>query len=128
LRIIPDQNRPERVGRDLVGHEVTTARQMVWSDLTNGDLLSAAEANGFDVSLTADKRIRYQQSLAERRIALPALSLNSLAVLLQHLGLMQSAVDRAGTGTYEKVDIPCPRWSGGHHPALERGCRTLLCC
>ena len=70
--------------------------------------MNAAEAGGFEVLLTADKRIRYQQNLRDRRIALVVLSLNSLTVLLQHFGLVQGAVDRAAVGTYEEVDIPRP--------------------
>ncbi len=49
---------------------------MQWAMLENGDLLSAAEDAGFDVMLTADKNISYQQNLAGRRLALVVLSTN----------------------------------------------------
>jgi hypothetical protein len=47
-----------------------------WEALTNGDLLAAAEADGFELLITADKNIRYQQKLTERTIALIVLSTN----------------------------------------------------
>jgi hypothetical protein len=52
---------------------VTDARERGWEKLTNGDLLSAAEEAGFDMLLTADKNMSYQQNLSARRIALVVL-------------------------------------------------------
>ena len=49
-----------------------TAAQQHWDTLENGDLLSAAEAAGFEVFLITDKNMRYQQNLAGRTIAVPA--------------------------------------------------------
>ncbi len=51
-------------------HEVATAAEREWSDLSNGDLISAAEQAGFDVIVTTDRNIRYQQNLSSRRIAI----------------------------------------------------------
>lgn len=109
MRLLLDQNCPERVGQRLVGHAATPARNLGWDRLSNGELLAAAEAAGFELLLTADQGIRYQQNLAGRRIALVVLSLNSRTVLLQHLGLIQAAVDRATPGSYEEVEIPLPK-------------------
>jgi len=60
----------------LEGHTVRTAAQEGWDKLRNGDLLTAAEEAGFDLSLTTDKDIRYQQNLAGRksRLWFPAVS------------------------------------------------------
>ena len=93
VRVVLDQNCPERIGRELVGHEVIPARILGWDRLTNGDLLTAAEAAGFDLLLTADQGIRYQQNLRGRHIAVVVLSLNKLASLMTHRDLVQAAVD-----------------------------------
>ncbi len=54
----------------LLGHEVETAYIRGWSQLVNGALISAAENDGFDLVITTDKGIRYQQNLSGRNIAL----------------------------------------------------------
>lgn len=108
MLLILDQNFPKPVARALTGHTFKTAYDMGWADLENGDLLTAAEAAGFDLMLTADKRIRYQQNLVRRMISLVVTSLNSRTVLLRHLGLVQAAVDRATPGSYEEVEVPAP--------------------
>lgn len=58
----------------LRGHSVTEARECGWATLKNGDLLSVAEQAGFDVLVTADKNIRYQQNLRGRKIAIVVLT------------------------------------------------------
>jgi hypothetical protein len=108
VRLILDQNFPKPVARALTGHIFATAYSMGWGNLANGDLLAAAEAAGFELLLTSDQRIRYQQNLAGRCIALVVTSLNSRPVLLQHVGLIQAAVNRAHPGSYEEVEIPRP--------------------
>ena len=63
MLILLDNNAPRGLVRALVGHTVTEARQRGW-----------AEEAGFDILLTADKNIRYQQNLTERKIAIVVLS------------------------------------------------------
>ena len=58
----------------LPGHTVHTAQSKGWDRLDNGALLNAAEEAGFDLFLTTDRRIRYQQNLKARRIALVVLT------------------------------------------------------
>ena len=108
MLLILDQNFPKRVARALTGHFFRTAYDMGWAELANGDLLAAAEAAGFELMLTADQRIRYQQNLKGRRIALVVVSLNSRTVLMRHVGLLQAAVHRAAPGSYQEVEIPRP--------------------
>jgi hypothetical protein len=70
LRIVFDKNVPVGVRRFLPKHEVHTFVEMQWHpQLENGDLLDAAEAAGFDVLVTSDQNIRYQQNLAARKLA-----------------------------------------------------------
>jgi hypothetical protein len=69
MRVLFDQATPVPIRPYLEGHDVRTAAQQGWDSLKNGELLSAAEAAGFDVILTTDKNMRYQQNLAGRTIA-----------------------------------------------------------
>jgi hypothetical protein len=69
-RVLFDQATPVPMRPFLTGYEVVTAAQQGWDRLQNGNLILAAEDAGFDVFLTTDKNIRYQQNLTERRIAI----------------------------------------------------------
>jgi hypothetical protein len=77
MLILFDHVTPRGIARFLEGHSVTTAKDRGWDRLSNGDLLAAAERAGFDLLLTADKNMRYQQNLQGRRIAIVVLSLRS---------------------------------------------------
>jgi predicted nuclease of predicted toxin-antitoxin system len=74
MRILFDQGTPVPLRRSLATHEVATAWQRGWAQLSNGDLLAAAEADGFDLLVTTDQNLRYQQNLAARRIAMLVLT------------------------------------------------------
>src|SRR5215216_440790 len=70
MRIVFDQGTPVPLRRQLVGHTITTAYEQGWATLTNGALLDAAERAGFEVLITTDQNLRYQQNLTGRRLAL----------------------------------------------------------
>src|ERR1017187_9618820 len=74
MLVLFDHSVPAPLSPYLSGHAITEARTRGWDTLSNGDLLAEAERAGFDVFLTADKNIQYQQNLAGRRIAVVALS------------------------------------------------------
>jgi hypothetical protein len=93
------------VGIVLPGHTVERAKDRGWDTLANGELLTAAERAGFDVLLTADKSMRYQQKLRGRRIALVVLSTPRWPVVRLHLKRIAQAVDSAAAGTYTEVDL-----------------------
>ncbi len=92
----------------LPGHDVRSAADQGWQELTNGALLKAAEEAGFDAIITADKNIRYQQNLTGRKIALLVLSTNTWQVLRDNAALMVDAVNRAHSGSYEEIGFPRP--------------------
>lgn len=77
-----------------------------WETLENGELLKAAEAAGFDVLLTPDKNIRYQQNLTLRTIALVVLGNPQWPVLRLHVERIVAAVNAARSGSYTEVEIP----------------------
>jgi hypothetical protein len=69
-KVLFDVNVPRSASRFLTGHVVAFADRHGWRELSNGDLLSAAERDGFDVMLTADTNLRYQQNLVGRHIGI----------------------------------------------------------
>ena len=79
MLVLFDHSTPAPLSSYLTGHVVTKAKDRGWDKLTNGDLLAEAERAGFDVLLTADKNMRYQQNLAGRRLALVVLSTPTMA-------------------------------------------------
>jgi hypothetical protein len=106
MRIIFDQATPVPIRRYLEPHTVRTAAGQGWDQLTNGDLLNAAEAAGFDLLLTTDKNMRYQQNLAGRKIAIIVLGEQQWPQLRPHIQRVIEAVNAAVPGSYTEVDIP----------------------
>ena len=70
MKILFDNGTPRPIAARLTGHEVTLARRIGWHELGNGDLIRQAEEAGYEVLLSTDKSIRYQQNLTGRKIAL----------------------------------------------------------
>jgi hypothetical protein len=114
MRVLFDQATPLPIRPHLEGHEVRTAAQEGWDTLKNGELLAAAEASGFDVLLTTDKNIRYQQNLSERKIATVVLGYQQWPGLRPHVRLVVEAVNAAMPGSYIEVDLPAD--PGRTHP------------
>jgi hypothetical protein len=106
MLILFDHVTPRGIARFLPGHTVTKAKERGWVTLTNGDLLAEAERAGFDVLVTADKNMRYQQNLTGRRIALVVLSTPQWPVVRLHLEKIAAAVNAATPGSYAEVEIP----------------------
>jgi hypothetical protein len=85
---------------------VVAARARGWDRLNNGDLLSAAEEAAFDLLLTTDQRIRYQQNLTRRKIAIVVLSGSTKWSRVRlHLDRIAEAVNTARPGSYAEVAI-----------------------
>ena len=93
--------------RTLVGHTVHTAQSRGCDTLSNGELLNAAEEAGFDLLLTTDRRIRYQQNLKVRRIGLVVLTGSTKwSGVRQHADRIAAVVSSATPGSYTEVEIP----------------------
>ncbi|HSU66349.1 MAG TPA: hypothetical protein VLJ39_05740, partial [Tepidisphaeraceae bacterium] len=60
MKILFDQGTPAPLRRYLPGHHCSTAHEVGWSNLSNGDLLREAESGGFELLITTDQNIRYQ--------------------------------------------------------------------
>lgn len=70
MRILFDQGTPVPLRDALAGHTVSTAYEMGWSTLDNGALLTEAETAQFDIFITTDQNLRYQQNVQGRRVAI----------------------------------------------------------
>jgi len=106
MLILFDHSTPAPLSTPLSGHTVTKAKDRGWDKLTNGDLLVEAERAGYDVLLTADKNIRYQQNLVGRQLALVVLSTPQWPRVRLYLDRVVAAVNAATPGSYTEVDIP----------------------
>ena len=109
MRIVFDKNVPVGVRHFLSKHEVHTFASMRWDpQLGNGDLLNVAEAERFDVMVTSDQNIRYQQNLTERKLALVVLGSNIWPVVRLHEAEIAARVDAAKPGSYNFIEMPPP--------------------
>ena len=106
MLVLFDNSTPRGIARSLENHTVKETRDQGWDTLRNGDLLNAAEAAGFDVLLTTDKNIRYQQNLDNRRIAIVVLGKGRWKLIKPLLAQIVAAVNVATPGSYTEVDIP----------------------
>ena len=106
MRVLFDQGTPVPLRQSLTHHEVTTAFELGWSTLKNGELLEAAERADFAVLVTTDLNLRYQQNLVSRRIAVVVLSTPSWPRVQKAIEEVVKAVDAASPGSYSEVDIP----------------------
>ena len=73
MKLLFDQGTPVPLRRHLTDHSVDTAADRGWSDVDNGDLLEKAEEDGYEVLITTDQNMRYQQNLSGRRLAIVVL-------------------------------------------------------
>jgi hypothetical protein len=107
MLILFDHGTPVGLARALSLHTVVTAQARGWDRLTNGALLNAAEDAGFDLLITTDRRIRYQQNLSGRKIAIiPLAGTTKWARIRLHLEPIAAVVNVAVSGSYAEIDIP----------------------
>jgi hypothetical protein len=106
MLILFDNGTPAPLPHALPGHVVVEAIERGWDRLLNGELIAEAEAAGFDLLLTTDKNIRYQQNLKGRKVAFVVLGNQQWPVLRRHVDKVLAAVNAATPGSYTEVDIP----------------------
>lgn len=106
MKVLFDANTPAPLARFLRGHEVSRADILGWQGLVNGELLNAAERAGFDILLTCDQNIQYQQNLTGCRVALVVLSSNHWPTLRRWAAKVATAVDFVQPGQVVRVDVP----------------------
>ncbi|AEU35617.1 DUF5615 family PIN-like protein [Granulicella mallensis] len=104
MKVLLDEDPPHKLRQNLPGHDVSTVSYMGWSGLKNGELLRTAEAADFEVFLTGDQKLSYQQNLKERLIGIVTLSAQEWPIIKSHLPAIAAAVDAALPGSFQSVE------------------------
>ena len=118
MRVLFDHNLPHKLRTSLgtLGkHEIVTASYMGWGDFKNGELLRRAEESGFEVLVTGDQSLLYEQNLSGRRLAIVALSANNWPIVKGHIPQILDAIDSAVPGSFRTVE--CGTSAGRKGPA-----------
>lgn len=105
VKILFDANTPAPLARFLRGHDVTRADELGWQGLENGALLDKAEDAEFDVLVTCDQNVRYQQNFTGRKLALVILTSNHWPTIQPVGAQIARVVDFMQTGQITKIDI-----------------------
>ena len=108
MRILFDHGTPTRIAAALAGHVVTEAIDRGWDRISNGELLKLAEEAGFELLLTTDKNLLYQQNLSNRTISIVVLGNSTWRYVRPHLDRVRLAMNAATPGSYAEVEIPFP--------------------
>ena len=104
MRLLLDESVPARLRRHLPSHSVRTVVEMGWSGVKNGDLLRLGAAS-FDVFITVDKNLPYQQSLATLPLAVIVLDAqsNDLPALLPLVPKLEATLSNVQPRTYTRI-------------------------
>ena len=99
MKILIDESLPRYVLQILQEYNAYTVQFMGWSGIKNGVLLGLATQQQFNVFLTADKNLRYQQNLKDRTIALIVFPSNKLSVIKQLERQLKDALASVESGS-----------------------------
>lgn len=105
MKILIDESLPRYLKRVLIGHDARTVQEMGWGGIKNGKLLKLAEAD-FEVFLTADKNIRYQQNLKGRKLAIIEFPSNKLSIVKRLEFELMATLRQITTGDYVALNWP----------------------
>jgi hypothetical protein len=106
VRVLFDQGTPVPLRSHLPSHQVSTAYELGWGNLKNGELLQQAESEGFEVFVTTDQNLKCQQNLASRRIAIVVLSATSWPRIQKILPSVIEAVGGIQVNGYIEIAVP----------------------
>ena len=95
MKILLDHNAPHGLRNQLPDHEVHTAEHLGWETLRNGDLIRNAVQDGYDLLITCDQSIRFQQNLLRQRITVLTITTNGWHTIRTNISLVRTAIDTA---------------------------------
>ena len=105
MKVLFDQGTPAPLRKFLPHHLVATVYEIGWSTLENGYLIRSAEEDGYDVLVTTDQNLKYQQNLENRKIAIVVLLSTSWPRIQSAVDSVVAAVDAASPGSYNEIFI-----------------------
>lgn len=113
MKVLLDQNVSAKLAALLENHEVVHARQVGWDQLSNGKLLNAANGDAFDLLITADKQMRFQQNLTGRSVSLAVLDVHPISESnqLACAAALTSLLNTLEPGTIHVIKGPHPKRS-----------------
>lgn len=106
MRILFDQGTPLPLRRALPADSVTTVYEQGWSTLHNGELLTRAEQAGFDIFITTDQNLKYQQQFTGRHLAIIVLSTTSWPRIRAVSDQLRQVVEHMVPGGYYEFPVP----------------------
>jgi hypothetical protein len=104
-----DHCTPVGVAKFFPEHEVSFCGKLGWNRIANGQLISAAESAGFDLMISCDTNIQYQQNRSKRRISPVVLGSNDWPEVKRHSAAIIAAVESASPNSFAKIPIPSPK-------------------
>lgn len=104
MKIMLDECVPWPMRKIFAGHHCTTAGYRGWGGYSNGKLLSLAETE-FELFVTADQNLRYQQNMTGRRLGILELSTNDLRRIMAAADAIREAVEEMTPGEYRRFDV-----------------------
>ena len=104
MKVLLDENLDPRFRKLLPEHDCVTASYAGWDGLKNGALLAEAEAAGFEVFLTGDRKIPYEQNMDGRTIGIVVLTAHQLSIISGYMEDISAAILKEKSGTIDIVD------------------------
>ena len=105
MRILFDQGTPAPLRDYLTGHDVQTVFELGWSRLTNGELLTAAADQSFDMLITTDQQLRYQQNLSGRTVRVAVLMTTSWPRIKAEVDQVIAIHGEIKPGEYREINL-----------------------
>ncbi len=104
MKIILDENLPKALKRYFSAYEVTTVQEQGWAGVKNGELMVRIDG-AYDIFLTSDKNLKYQQNLTGRSIAIIELPTNRLKLLVTIVDKILAEVESISLGMYVEISL-----------------------
>jgi len=105
VKILFDQGTPVPLRRYLTNHTVQTVYELRWSTLDDGAVLTKAEHDGFNVLVTTDQNLRYQQNLTGRKLAIVVIKSTAWPKIFSKVSGVVAAIENAKPGSFTEVPI-----------------------
>jgi predicted nuclease of predicted toxin-antitoxin system len=105
MKVLFDQGTPVPLRDYLQPHSVDTSAEQGWATLQNGELLNAAESANYDIFVTTDANLKYQQNLSRRKIRILVLTSTSWPRIRKKTDLIRNALANLDEGGYVEVEI-----------------------
>ena len=107
MRVLLDEQLPRHLAREIRGHDVSTVQQRGWAGLKNGELLRVAADAGFEVLVTADRNLQFQQNLSQSRLGIILLvaSSNALEDLLPRVPSLLATIPKSRPTQLLRVEL-----------------------